>query len=531
MSNIMSNTIEAKLPIAPAALNLITDQEIISSRYSAYLQDESRLNAKSVKSISFPKSSDEVSAILAHCSGLGEVVCVSGGRTGLCGGAVPAEQSHILSLEKLKFISEVKEETIDERVVATIEVGAGVTLRELQDHLASAAPNYFFPVDPTEMSATIGGAVNTNASGARSYHYGAMRRWVEQLTVVLASGHVAKIHRGDVTVADDSTLSLSIQGSERSVSIPTIEKPKTKNVIGYEFHPGLDVVDILVGSEGTLAVVTSAVLRLEPLPKGRLYFLQFFDSENAAVAFVEALRKSTLAVLAIEYFDKNSLQLLRVNSATINSRAVMMLKESTTAAIFCDFVVESEEQLLEVYELLETELKALGCSMDDSLAGTEDRDLRDIKVFRHAVPENINRILAERKKQIPELHKISTDMSVPPESFAAMNQFYKETLQSEGLEHYIFGHIGDFHLHVNIIPRSTAELLRAKELYKVFADKVVELHGAVAAEHGIGRIKKPFMLLQYDSATLDKMRKLKRFFDPRAMLNREVLFDDASNVG
>lgn len=514
------------LPAVPAEPQFISDPEIIKSRYSAYLQDESRLSAVSVRSISFPKSSDEVAALLAHCSHLGESVAVSGGRTGLCGGAVPAEQSHILSLEKLKHFAELKEQVREGQTVACIEVGAGVTLKELQDHLAAVAPSYFFPVDPTEMSATVGGAINTNASGARSYHYGAMRRWVEQLTVVLASGHVATFRRGDIEVGQDGALSLSVQGIVRTVKLASIRKPQTKNVIGYEFHPGLDAVDLLVGSEGTLAVVTAAVLRLEPLPKGRLYFLQFFDSEDAAVAFVGALRQSSLAVLAIEYFDKNSLQLLRQNAATLNSRAATMLKESTTAGIFCDFVVESEERLLEVYELLEAELSKLGCSMEDSLAGTEDRDLRDIKVFRHAVPENINRILAERKKQMPALHKISTDMSVPPESFQAMNQFYKETLQKENLEYYIFGHIGDYHLHVNIIPRTEAELLRAKELYKIFAEKVVALHGAVAAEHGIGRIKKPFMQLQYDSETLGVMRQLKKFFDPSSTLNRSVLFDD-----
>jgi FAD/FMN-containing dehydrogenase len=106
-----------------------------------------------------------------------------------------------------------------------------------------------------------------------------------------------------------------------------------------------------------------------------------------------------------------------------------------------------------------------------------------------------------------------------------MNDFYRETLVENNIEHYIFGHIGEHHLHVNMVPRSESELLKAKELYELFAKKIVSLNGAVSAEHGIGKLKKPFLRLQHSPDVIDSMRKMKKFFDPNWILNPGVLFD------
>ncbi|KPK61839.1 MAG: hypothetical protein AMK73_07555 [Planctomycetes bacterium SM23_32] len=149
----------------------------------------------------------------------------------------------------------------------------------------------------------------------------------------------------------------------------------------------------------------------------------------------------------------------------------------------------------------------------------------EMKRLRHAVPETVNAIIGRRKIEVPELHKVGTDMAVPDESVGAMMAFYERRLAECGLEHVIFGHIGDGHLHVNVLPRTGGELEQGEELYVEFAREAVRLGGSVAAEHGIGRIKKRFLPIQFGAEHLAAMRAVKAALDPDGILNPGVLFD------
>ena len=151
--------------------------------------------------------------------------------------------------------------------------------------------------------------------------------------------------------------------------------------------------------------------------------------------------------------------------------------------------------------------------------------MNEMKRLRHALPETVNAIIGQRKRAVPELHKVGTDMAVPDAALGAMMDFYESRLAESGLDYVTFGHIGSGHVHVNILPQTLEELVRAEALYGGFAREAVRLGGSVAAEHGIGRIKKKFLPIQFTASQIAAMRAVKSALDPAGVLNPGVLFD------
>lgn len=516
------NCLVSKIIKKDANCTIVDDQMTIASRYRDYLHDESKFSVDSVSSIASPRSEAELAWVVEKHYQAGETFSVSAARTGLTGACVPAGSKHLISLDKLKEISNPFKS--DSTAEYSIKVGAGVTLEELNSYLYENHYELFFPVDPTEWTASLGGMLATNASGSRSYYYGSIRNWIKSAKIILANGELLELERGQSKVVANS-ISLKTQQGELSVACPDIYKPKTKNTLGYEFHEGMDLLDLFIGSEGTLGIVSELELKLTKRPELRLYNLQFFKSEDAMFSFVEALREEKdLKIFAIESFDRSAFDLILQSSIAKTNRCAQMLKDEFICGIYTEIDLKSEDDLVEVYEKLEQILGTLGASMDESIAGFEDKDAREMKAFRHAVPERINTIIAQRKNDCPSLHKIATDMAVEDKDLRHIYYFYKKALDQAGLEYSIFGHIGNNHFHVNIMPKNEAELKKSKELYQIFAKEVVSLKGAVSAEHGIGRIKRDFLKLQYGENVLSEMKKIKTLFDPKGVLSPGVLF-------
>lgn len=502
--------------------SIVTDPEVLASDYVSFGTDESKLAAGRVLSVAVPSSSMELAAVLAWHHARRHVVAVSGGRTGVVGGAVAVPSGHVVSTSRLRGHSAV---ALDERGVAHVRVLAGTPLVSLNEHLAEDWPDVFFPVDPTESSATLGGMVSTNASGTRSYRYGCTRAWVRALEVVLVDGRVLRLRRGEVHAAGGVLWLGSASGRRRLEGDP-IRKPRTKHTIGYSYGPAVDAMDLFIGAEGTLGVVSEVELALAPRPQARLFQLQFLPDDDAAFRLVDGLRRAKeLAVAAIEYFDAASLRLLAERVPPSRCRFVGLIEPSFRAAIYSEIELASADALETVVGQLSALVSAAGGSPESSVASSEPADWRVMKAFRHALPEQINALIAARKSDIPGLHKVSTDMAVEASDLRAIHAFYHGVLSRHGLEHYIFGHAGDNHLHVNIVPRTADELRLALQLYREFAIEVAKRGGAVAAEHGIGRLKKRFMRFQYSARELQTMRRIKAFFDPLGLLNPGVLLD------
>jgi D-lactate dehydrogenase (cytochrome) len=256
--------------------------------------------------------------------------------------------------------------------------------------------------------------------------------------------------------------------------------------------------------------------------------MQFVAGESAAVDLVTAIKsRASLSPLALEYLGPKALGLLRSQGRqTPAYLEVSRLPADAGAAVYTELAFTTEDELDAIHDTLRAALHEVGLDPSDSWAGFTDRDMQEMKRLRHAVPESVNAIIGQRKRAVPGLHKVGTDMAVPDSSLRAMMGFYRRRLDAAGLEHVVFGHIGNGHVHVNILPESMADIDRAEALYMEFAREVVRLGGSVAAEHGIGRIKRKFLAVQFGKADIAAMRAVKDALDPDGILNPGVLFDE-----
>jgi D-lactate dehydrogenase (cytochrome) len=533
-------------------VKVVRDWDAIQEEYIDYLRDESRTAAEKIDSICWPENEDDVLVALAEARERHIPVTVSAARTGITASSVALCGGMVMSLEKFSMLKELRCDAESDRWTLVMEPGAllcGIQ-EALDNHFRFYAPRWpeksraavervkaegvrlFYPPDPTEMSAAIGGTVATNASGARTYKYGPTRGYVRRIRVALASGAVLDITRGVARAEDDGMVAIPREMIVRpgavpeAIAVPSYAMPRTKNCAGYYATPHEDLIDVFIGSEGTLGVITEVEIDLCVRVKERLSVLAFFDSEKQALEFVrivrEAAKESVMDVEALEFFGRTALALLQERRVP-GDQNIPEFPESN-AAIYTELVF-AETAMEDTYELLEQYLTCCGSSTDNAWAGMEDAEIQRMKLFRHAVPETVNQIIGQRKRDIPGLYKIATDLAVPDVQLTAMMDFYHGQLQGAGLEYVIFGHVGDNHLHVNMMPRSEEELVKAKEMYRSFAEKAVELGGTVAAEHGIGKLKKPFLVFMYGEEGIEQMRRLKRSLDPEGMLGKGTLFD------
>ena len=483
-----------------------------------YLSDESR-RVGTADSISFPTTEAEVIEIIKNSQGL--PITVQGARTGIVAGAVP-EGGLILNLSRMNAIGEV--------AGSSITVQPGALLSELRTVIEPSG--LFFPPDPTETSASLGGMVACNASGAMSFRYGSTRKWVESIRVVLADGDILAVKR-DECLAQGRSFALHT-GSGRVIegALPTYTMPAVKSAAGYYVADDMDLIDLFIGSEGTLGVITEIGLKLAPRPKAIQSLTLFLPTEEAVIKLVDIARSKhaepvEASLAAMEYFNHDALNLLRnAKSTNLAFENIPTLKPHYHSALYLEFHADDAEQIEEaVMELMESVIE-LGGSDDDTWFATTDREMEPIKAFRHATPEAVNLLIGERKRDCPELTKLGTDMSVPDDQLAAAIAMYNAGLAQNKLESVIFGHIGNNHVHVNILPHDMDEYARGKALYLTWAQEIVKMRGSVSAEHGIGKLKVPFLQMMYSPEAIYQMRALKRLFDPEARLERGVMFRD-----
>jgi D-lactate dehydrogenase (cytochrome) len=201
------------------------------------------------------------------------------------------------------------------------------------------------------------------------------------------------------------------------------------------------------------------------------------------------------------------------------------IPENAGSAIFFELSFDPLAEKIDFSALEETITKC-GASLADSWAGYEIRELDRFKAFRHILPETVNATIAERKKAYPALHKLGTDLAVPDQFLRDLWQVYRQGLDDAGLQWVAFGHIGNNHVHVNVLPRNMQELEKGLELYTVFARKAVEFGGAVSAEHGIGKIKAKFLKAMFTPEQIAQMRRIKEALDPQGLFNPGNIFAD-----
>jgi D-lactate dehydrogenase (cytochrome) len=513
------------IPLVAAPCPAVRDPAEIRDRHASMLADESRLSADAVKAIYFPRTKEEIAGAFHELRERAMTCVLSGGRTGITGGAVPVGADSVISMEKMKSLFTPDRD--GERFFVRAE--AGVTLKELEEELVLLAhdrgPALRFPVDPTERSAQLGGMAATNASGPRSYLYGSTRGWIRGLTLVLPDGGLLKVRRGDVRAEGRLFRIISPDGASRDIPLPDATAPRVKNAAGYCIRPGMDLLDLLAGSNGTLGAIAEIELWLEEKPEAMLGILTGTQDEEAALDLVEAARRAkNIPLQAIEYFDPDSIRLLKKRKEEEgHGSSLPEAPFSGGAAVYLE-MAGTESMIDAAAGCLDRLLLSLGVPADRTWAARDERGLELQKLFRHAVPETVNAWIGRRKQEQPDLHKVGTDFAVPDGALREMFSLYRRGLHEKGLRSVIFGHIGDNHVHVNILPRNPGEMGAAGELSLWWAREAVRLGGTVSGEHGIGRLKKDLLKIQYPPDVLEAMRYLRKTFDPAGILAPGVLF-------
>lgn len=523
----------------------------ITQDYTEYLKDESRKYGKA-DSISFPKSEEEIVKIVELMHKENIKITIQGSRTGITAGAVPSE-GHILNLGNMNRITGMRYDSDNDRF--NLFVQPGVSLSDIREAIANKdfdtsgwsdqsldafekfklSEKFFFPPDPTETSASIGGMVACNASGARSFYYGSTRNYIEGLKMILSDGSRIHVIRNTHKVKGRSFSITTDKGILINGEIPGHPMPKVKNASGYYAEEDMDLIDLFIGSEGTLGIISEIEIRLIKKPDYTWGCMFFFKEESHAIKFVNSLRNNdflpsqdsmTIKPAAIEYFNNDALELLRLQKENGNALSdIPEIKKEFETAIYVEFDDNSEDNIMEIMVEAASRAEDCGGSEEDSWIASTPQIMEAMKSFRHAVPEAVNMIIDNRRKMDTSITKLGTDMAVPDEKLMDVISMYNSDLDAQGFESVMFGHIGNNHIHVNILPRNMDEYIRGKELYLKWAHNVVEVGGTVSAEHGIGKLKVNFLELMYGKKGIEDMLEVKKTFDPKFNLNPGNLFN------
>lgn len=473
--------------------------------FQNYLSDASNYSGNAEK-VYLPETEEEIATIVKEANKTQTRITISGNGTGLNGGRVP-EGGIVLSLEKLNKIIELNE---PEKYIL---VQPAVILKDLQDFVEEQ--KLFYPPDPTERNCFIGATVATNSSGARTFKYGPTRDYVLAMRVVLANGDTIYLERGKHKVENYEANLLTEQGNEISLAVPKFQMPNTKNASGYFCTPQMDAIDLVIGSEGTLGIITELKLKLLNFNENVLSCVVFFPTEDDAFNFIDEAREITrsggiISARGLEFFDKLTLNFLRPDYPTI--------PESTCCVWFEQELDETEEQLTEAWlELIDKH----HADAEKAWLAVDKKEQEKFKDFRHAIAWRVNETVARRG-----LKKIGTDISVPVEVFRNFYKWMTKLVEDNNIEYVVYGHFGNCHPHLNMLPKDQADFVKSKELYFEICKEAVRLQGTVSAEHGIGKMKRDYLLMMYGEETIKQMAILKLCFDPNRILNIGNIFDE-----
>jgi D-lactate dehydrogenase (cytochrome) len=475
-----------------------------------YISDASNFRGR-CEAVYIPESVDEIPDILKTANRNKTPVTISGNGTGLTGARVPLG-GILISTEKLNRIIEINKEE------KYIIVEPGVILdnleREVNEH------KLLYPPDPTEWNCFIGGTIATNASGEKTFKYGPTRNFVEELQVVLADGETLNLKRGVQKARGSDLELLTDSGNKIAFKIPVVEMPEVKNASGYYLKENMDVIDLFIGSEGTLGFIIKIKLKLVDLPDNILSSVIFFNTEDDAISFIEAARTisfktrlrsiDSIDALALEFMDENCFSLLREDYPQIpeNAGAAVWFEQETTK--------QNNEKLFNDWTELITRYKG---NPETAWFALSAKDKKKMEEFRHSVSVKANEFVARNN-----VKKLGTDVAVPDKYF---RNFYKECktlVKDSGLKFISYGHFGNSHLHLNMLPSNKDEYEKGKVIYGQICEKAVQLDGTISAEHGVGKLKTEYLKMMYGDENIRKMAEIKKILDPNLILGKGTLF-------
>ncbi|MDE1761849.1 MAG: FAD-binding protein [Candidatus Micrarchaeota archaeon] len=422
-----------------------------------------------------PRTSAQISGILKLCNKHGINVVVRGAGSSLTGASVPKKGSVVIDMRNFKKIHEIN---IEDRYAI---VDPGVTIAELNQSLSEHS--FFYPPDPGSIEfASIGGTISTNAGGLMAVLYGSTKEWVLGVEAVLADGSIIKT------------------GGRM-----------LKRSIGY------DLTGLLVGSEGTLAVVTKAILKIWPAPESSALATAFYASIEDAGRTIAMIKGSGITPLAAEFLDRGAMELVagQIKNFTFPKNANYMLLVGISS---------TREAIRRIASEVSRDLKRCG-GFGISIA-YNPRQIENMYIARKEI-FTIMKESADRKSQSIMISDIVVPCSRLPVALRKMEQ----SSIKYGLTTVLFGHIGDGNIHANIVydKGDKREVREMEKMQEEFARIAIESMGAVSGEHGIGIEKKGLLKEEFEAeGTLENislMRGIKRVFDPKGILNGGKIFD------
>ena len=451
----------------------ITGQEhLITARdaLKEYASDATRLESMP-DAVVFPGNAEHVSRILRLATEKGFPVIPRGAGSGMSGGAVPVMGGLVMAMNRFNRILTVDQDNL----ICRVEPGV------ITGHVQEAVEKLglFYPPDPASLNiSTIGGNVAECAGGLRAVKYGVTRDYVLGLTVVLPTGEILK------------------------TGVETM-----KGVAGY------DLTRLIIGSEGTLAVITAITLRLIPKPAENKTVIAFFPDVSSAVRAVSEIIRNRIIPTVAEFMDRLCLDCVKekMKFSIPRSAGAMLLIEVDGDE---DFIEQNALRIRQVCEL---------CSALKFIAARDKKEA--------------NRLWEARREVSPSLyglrpHKISEDIVIPRSKMADLVAFLDKLGRRYNLPIAAFGHAGDGNIHVNIMHNRShpGELENAQAVVKDLFEKVLQMGGTISGEHGIGITKAPYLEMEIPRAGLELMSRIKNVFDPRGILNPGKIFSSSSPV-
>ena len=427
----------------------------------AYSYDNSR-KIFPPEAVVFPLATDEIVSIVRLCNDYHVPLTPRGRGTGTTGGSLPEQGGVALSLERMLRIIKID---FANRVIVT---EPGVLNQSVQD--AALKHNFFWPPDPSSAAyCSVGGNLATPAGGPHAVKYGTTRDHVLGLKAVTGQGEVIKT--GCYT---------------------------TKGVVGY------DLTRLLIGSEGTLAIITEATLKLTPLPSAIGGITAHYRDATSCADAIVAIMALPQVPSALEFLDEGSLNLIR-------GRFPDMLPSDTRAML----MIELDGTPRDVLE--STELTLLACQSAGLLHAERVSDTANLWKTRKALSPLLRDIAPK---------KINEDVVVPVAELPALLEGLKQLSIKHQIVNVNFGHAGNGNIHVNLLvnPEDSSEMARAERCLDEVFDLVIRLNGTLSGEHGIGSEKRAYISKEVDVTTLALMKSIKRVFDPNNILNPGKMF-------
>lgn len=458
------------------ALRAIVPDGVLTKREELipYSRDASHFQGELPLAVVLPRTAEQVSRVLRHCSDNGIAIVARGGGTSLTGASIATGRAVVMSLLRMDRIIGV---SVEDRCA---EVEAGVRIDALNAHLARLG--HLFPPDPgSSIAATVGGIINTNAGGLRCVRYGTTKDWVLGVEAVLMDGTILQV--GNRTL---------------------------KSRIGY------DLTSLLVGSEGTLAVVTKAFVKIVSMPEAVGRLLAYFGDMETLGRSVAAIKASGLEPLTAEYLDRMTMDAVEATGA---------FKFSISAPYVLLLDVDGPEEALNRYmEKAEGILRKYGAL--DVAATRDSAEMDRLYTARKGAYSSLLRMRRSERDIV-----VIGDVVVPPSTLPEVLKKTAELVRSEGIRVALFGHIGDGNIHANIFVDTddSAEKERVEKFHTELGRVALEHGGSVSAEHGIGIEKIGLLRMEYEArhseTALELMKSVKRVFDPKGLLNPGKVFN------